>query len=305
MSVSISDIETLICYSLQLFLGMKYYHRYCSFISIWNVLIACLVTFSVFGWNSFPGKNGSVVFPSTRYPFIVIAHRGNHVNAPENSIQSLQDAIWAGADYVEVDIRTTQDGHLVIMHDATVNRTTNGKGKVAEMTLSQFKTLQLHNDPTGQFPPTFEEILKKAQGKINLYLDCKDVKPEQVKGLLKKYKMLGSVIVYTEPEEVRNWKKTMPSVPVMISMPDSITSYDELKQWIVKNPIDILDGSVLSYTREKVAFLTEQGIKVWPDIQNPDENPEQWQKAIDMGITSLQTDHPKELIQYLKTLGKH
>ncbi|MDJ1484366.1 glycerophosphodiester phosphodiesterase family protein [Cytophagaceae bacterium YF14B1] len=284
---------------------MKYYHRTCSFITICNVLIACLVTISVFGWNGFPGKNGSVVFPSTRYPFIVIAHRGNHVNAPENSIQSLQDAIRVGADYVEVDIRTTKDGYLVIMHDGSVNRTTNGEGKIAEMTLSQFKALKLKDGPTNQTPPTFEEILKEARGKVNLYLDCKDVKPEQVKSLLNKYKMLGSVIVYTEPEEVQDWKKTMPSVPVMVSMPDSITSYDELKQWIVKNPVDILDGSVLSYTRENVAFLTKQGIKVWPDIQNPDENPTQWQKAIDMGITSLQTDHPQELIQYLKTLGKH
>ncbi|MDJ1472131.1 glycerophosphodiester phosphodiesterase family protein [Xanthocytophaga flava] len=284
---------------------MKYYHITCSVITIWNVLIACLVTTSIFGWSGFSDKHKSVVFPSTRYPFIVIAHRGNHVNAPENSIQSLQDAIRVGADYVEVDIRTTQDGHLVIMHDGSVNRTTNGEGKIAEMTLSQFKALKLKNDPTNQTPPMFEEILKEARGKINLYLDCKDVKPEQVKSLLNKYKMLGSVIVYTEPGEVQDWKKTMPSVPVMVSMPDSITSYAELKQWIVKNPVDILDGSVLSYTRENVDFLTKQDIKVWPDIQNPDENPTQWQKAIDMGITSLQTDHPQELIQYLKTLGKH
>ncbi|MDJ1503368.1 glycerophosphodiester phosphodiesterase family protein [Xanthocytophaga agilis] len=284
---------------------MKYYHITCSIITLWNVLIAYLVTLTVFGCNGFPEKHKSVVFPSTRYPFIVIAHRGNHVNAPENSIQSLQEAIRVGADYVEIDIRTTKDGYLVIMHDASVHRTTNGEAKIAEMTLAQFKALKLKNDPFNQSPPTFEEILKEARGKINLYLDCKDVKPEQVKSLLNKYKMLGSVIVYTEPEEVQDWKKTMSSVPVMVSMPDSITSYDELKQWIVKNPVDILDGSVLFYTKENVAFLTKQGIKVWPDIQNPDEKPEQWQKAIDMGITALQTDRPEELIGYLKTLGKH
>jgi glycerophosphoryl diester phosphodiesterase len=71
-----------------------------------------------------------ITLPESQNKLVVIAHRGNHVDFPENTIASFKEAIKAGADYVEVDLRTSRDGHLVVVHDATVDRTTNGKGKV-------------------------------------------------------------------------------------------------------------------------------------------------------------------------------
>src|SRR5215467_10259431 len=91
------------------------------------------------------------------------AHRGEHHHHPENSLPAFQAAIDAGMDYVELDVRTTSDGQLVLMHDPTVNRMTNGKGKVAEMTFDQIRALDLGARFPGQFPglkvPTFDEAL--------------------------------------------------------------------------------------------------------------------------------------------------
>ena len=65
---------------------------------------------------------------------IVVAHRGDWRNAPENSLQAIKNCIDMGVDIVEIDVRETKDGHLVLMHDKTINRTTNGKGKVNSWT---------------------------------------------------------------------------------------------------------------------------------------------------------------------------
>src|SRR5580693_4731176 len=72
---------------------------------------------------------------------VVIAHRGEHRAHPENTLPAFQAAIDAGADFFELDVRTTSDGRLVLMHDAKVDRTTNGTGLVRQMTFDQIRDL--------------------------------------------------------------------------------------------------------------------------------------------------------------------
>jgi glycerophosphoryl diester phosphodiesterase len=67
----------------------------------------------------------------------VIAHRGDHVHHAENSIAAIESAAAIGADFAELDVRTTTDGKLVLMHDKTVDRTTDGHGEVKDMTVAQ------------------------------------------------------------------------------------------------------------------------------------------------------------------------
>ena len=68
---------------------------------------------------------------------LVIAHRGAHKTVPENTIASLEKAIELGVDYVELDVRRTKDGVLILMHDASINRMTNGKGKIEDLTYDE------------------------------------------------------------------------------------------------------------------------------------------------------------------------
>src|SRR3974390_1221468 len=91
--------------------------------------------------------------PAAKRPIVVIAHRGEHLSHVENTLPAFQAAIEAGADYFECDVRTTADGHMVLVHDATVDRTTNGKGHVSELAFDQVRAL----DARGNRVPTFEE----------------------------------------------------------------------------------------------------------------------------------------------------
>src|SRR5580692_4117295 len=97
---------------------------------------------------------------------VAISHRGEHLQRPENTMPAFEEAIRVGADFMEVDVRTTSDGKLVLSHDSTVDRCTNGTGKVAEMTFDQIEALDagIRRGPVfaGVKVPTFDQVLDLA-----------------------------------------------------------------------------------------------------------------------------------------------
>jgi len=102
---------------------------------------------------------------------LIIAHRGASANQPENTLDAYQAAIDAGADAIEFDVRLSRDGRVVIMHDPTVNRTTDGLGQIHKMTYAQIKQLSTAN---GQLVLTLEEILDRFAGKTLIVIDIKN-----------------------------------------------------------------------------------------------------------------------------------
>lgn len=115
-------------------------------------------------------KNSKEVF--------IIAHRGDWRNYPENSIEAINGAIELGVEVVEIDIQKTKDGHLILMHDKTIDRTTSGKGLVSNYTLDSLQKLTLR-DGLGTITrmkiPTLEEAMLAAKGKVMVNLDkCYD-----------------------------------------------------------------------------------------------------------------------------------
>jgi len=99
---------------------------------------------------------------------MVVAHRGDWRNAPENSLQAIENCITMGVDIVEIDVRETKDGVLVLMHDETIDRTTTGKGKVSELAWEYLQTLNLRDGIGHSTPhkiPTLEEALLLTKDK--------------------------------------------------------------------------------------------------------------------------------------------
>ncbi len=245
--------------------------------------------------------------PVSKHHFIVIAHRGDHVDVPENTIAAFEQGIKHGVDYVEIDLRTTKDSVLVIMHDATVDRMTNGKGSVGDLTLQEIKELKVSdkkkNSGKEYQVPTFEEVLKTCRDKIHLYLDFKNAGVRQCYNMIKQYGMERLVIVYiNSPFQYQEWRRLVPSMPVMLSLPGNVKNEDELKVFLDKYPLELLDGDYGDYTADMVTYANKEGKKVWPDVQSPTEAAN-WDKAVEMGFRGLQTDHPAELIDYLKKKG--
>jgi glycerophosphoryl diester phosphodiesterase len=101
---------------------------------------------------------------------IVTSHRGAGSLEPENTLRAMRRAIALGVDQIETDVQLTRDGHLVLMHDPTVDRTTNGTGKIAELTFAELRKLDAG---FGERVPTLEEALAVTQGKVVLQIELK------------------------------------------------------------------------------------------------------------------------------------
>ncbi|UAC48047.1 DUF1080 domain-containing protein [Bacillus aquiflavi] len=134
-------------------------------------------TTTLLAYNQYP-ENTFVQRP------IVAAHRGVPSLAPENTMVGYWKAYGLGADLIETDVRMTKDGHLVIMHDNTVNRTTNGTGAVSSLTLEEIRQLdagiKFNSTFAGKKVPTFREFLQAFKGKdVVLLIELKDVGIEE------------------------------------------------------------------------------------------------------------------------------
>lgn len=112
-----------------------------------------------------------------RSRFLNLAHRGASASAPENTCAAFEAAIEADATAIEMDLRVTSDGHVVLMHDATVDRTTDGTGAVAEMTLAQIRKLDaglwFADGFRQEQVPTLEEVFERIVPRAAVVLDAK------------------------------------------------------------------------------------------------------------------------------------
>jgi len=99
-----------------------------------------------------------------------IGHRGAAGHAPENTLLSIETALSLGVDVVEIDVHRSRDGHLIVMHDERVDRTTNGSGYIRDLTLDELQALET---PRRQWVPTLTEVLTAVQGRAALMIEIK------------------------------------------------------------------------------------------------------------------------------------
>ncbi len=133
----------------------------------------------------------------------VVAHRGGSALAPENTTEAFRRAEALGVDVLEMDLRVTADGAIVVIHDATVDRTTNGHGLVADLSLARLRTLDAgyrFMDASGGYPfrgvgltvPSFEDVVRQFPD-IRLNIEMKDFTPEQARRLCGVLHQFGAV----------------------------------------------------------------------------------------------------------------
>ena len=124
---------------------------------------------------------------------VIIAHRGASNLAPENTLKAFKKAIELKADYIEFDVHQSNDGEIVIMHDANTFRTTRHLGSIKEMTLEELKQLDCGD---GEKIPTLQELIKIAKGKIGLNCEVKARGfAKQIVNILKEEEIIESTII--------------------------------------------------------------------------------------------------------------
>lgn len=257
---------------------------------------------------------------------IVVAHRGDWRNSPENSLQAIQSCIDMGVDMVEIDIRETKDGHLVLMHDNTIDRTTNGSGFLNQWTLDSLKTLNLKDKSgvvTAHKIPTLEEALILSKNKILVNLDKSYSIIDKCYQIAESTGTVSHVVVKGSKSlsEVRNdFGKYLDKIHFMpvVHLPQS--NNDSIVEDYLTNfkPVAI----EFIFKQDSVSLIQEfkdirkNGTGIWVNALwaslnggHTDEkavlDPSIYDWYIDNGVDIIQTDRPRLLIQYLRKRGLH
>lgn len=122
-----------------------------------------------------------------------IGHRGASACELENTFKAFEKAIELGANMIELDVRLSKDGHLIVMHDQKIDRTTNGKGFVRDLTLDELRKFQTLNN---EKIPTLQEIIESMKGRCDLYIELKEEGCEQkIVDIIQKNSLHDNVIV--------------------------------------------------------------------------------------------------------------
>lgn len=247
-------------------------------------------------------------FPMGQFPVTVIAHRGFSGVAPENTLSAFNKAIEVGSDMVELDVRFSKDGELVVIHDETLERTTTGKGRVIEKTLNELRELdagsKFHPCFRGERIPTLREVLEGIKGKILVnielktghygqwtILDLSDRAFEEVE----RARMLNQVIFSSfDHEPLERILQKDPSVSVAYlynrgwNFPREITG---------GKPFFTLNCQKSVLTKENIFRAHQEGIRIGVYTLN---RKEEMEKFIAMKVDAIITDYPDRLITLLK-----
>ena len=134
--------------------------------------------------------------------FMAIAHRGASSYAPENTMAAFDLAIVMGARHIELDVHSTSDGHVVVIHDDTVDRTTDGSGPVAKVALAALRTLDagswFGHEFTGERIPTLDAVLGRYRGRVHVHVEIKGQSSQlshQTADLIRKHGMVGEATI--------------------------------------------------------------------------------------------------------------
>ncbi len=232
---------------------------------------------------------------------ILIAHRGYRATCPENTLSSFDAALGIGAEMVELDANLTRDRHLVVIHDDTVDRTTNGKGEVSTFSLQELKSLDaggwFRPEFAGESIPTLEEVLDLVSGRALVNIEIKasayehhgpsDAVENQIVEMVRRKDLIDSVLISSfEVKFLENIAK-MGDIPALAWV--SLKSADQSTVDICKK-LNLFSWNPYheKLTEKQVSLMRNNGIKVLPFTVN---SRDRYRQLARMGVDGVFTDN--------------
>ncbi|MBE6237845.1 MAG: glycerophosphodiester phosphodiesterase family protein [Bacteroidales bacterium] len=270
--------------------------------------------------------------PNSDY-VVVISHRGDWRNYPENSIPAIESVIRMGVDMMELDVKMTKDSVLVLMHDQTINRMTNGKGLIKDMTydsLMTFKLKRAHNVTTDSLRiPTLREALLCCKDRILVNVDHAYPYYKEIVELTEELGVTGQVLMKGKSnidkvnEDMAKHENNLLYMPIIdINRPKGQALFAEyLERGVVPMAFEVCWQVPGEEIENCAAEIKKMGSKLWVNtfwpsvcggLGNDDdaalaaEDPaDVYAQYLEMGASMIQTDRPEMLIKYLSSVGRH
>ena len=240
----------------------------------------------------------------------VIAHRGFSGVAPENTIAAFRKAIDVGADMFELDVLLSKDGRVVVIHDDTLERTTDGEGPVATRTLEELRALDagswFNPEFAGERIPTLEETLELAQDRILVNIEIKtEAVTDQAHGgivdktleLVRRLGMMDQIVISSfDPRALAHARELDPGVKTASLYNTELQadlSPEEVMAEVASNGFNLsrkqVDESII-----EACHRLERPVAVYT-VNEINE----MERILDLGVDAIFTDHPDRLLQIL------
>lgn len=300
------------------------------------ILFAALVAFSCAPKQQYANRAEKILAeindPNSDY-VVVISHRGDWRNYPENSIPAIESVIRMGVDMMELDVKMTKDSVLVLMHDQTINRMTNGKGLIKDMTydsLMTFKLKRAHNVTTDSLRiPTLREALLCCKDRILVNVDHAYPYYKEIVELTEELGVTGQVLMKGKSnidkvnEDMAKHENNLLYMPIIdINRPKGQALFAEyLERGVVPMAFEVCWQVPGEEIENCAAEIKKMGSKLWVNtfwpsvcggLGNDDdaalaaEDPaDVYAQYLEMGASMIQTDRPEMLIKYLSSVGRH
>jgi len=236
----------------------------------------------------------------------VIAHRGFSSAAPENTIAAVRAAIEIQADMVEIDVTLTSDGHIVIIHDETLDRTTNGSGKVSAFNRAELQLLDAGSwfapNYAGERIPSLDAVLDEVDGWILLNVEIKSEAVERgivakVASAIRRRGMVDQVVVSSfSPTALQQMHSEAPEIRTAVLYNTKFHKGQDAVEIVTD-----LGASVFNIKRQR---LTKKMLRRCRDQEIPIgiytvNDPRRLRRLVKKGINAIFTDHPDRLLEVL------
>ena len=300
-----------------------------------TVGVAFLLSSCVAGNAERDDKRAAKIVAEIRNPksknVLVICHRGDWRNYPENSIPAIESVIKMGADIVELDIAITSDSVLVLQHDRTIDRCTTGKGKIIDMTYEEIQKYYLKNAHGARNSldlkvPTLREALEVCKDRIVVNIDKGYDHYDMVlaiaeeMGVAEQILIKGNKSLADVREKMAGNKENLLYMPIITpSNAKSLALFEEYEADAEPQlAYEVCWGEMTPVVEDCMKRVVADGSKLWvnslwnslcgglsDDVAYETSAEEVYGKLVDMGATMIQTDRPELLLNYLRSQGLH
>lgn len=239
---------------------------------------------------------------------LITGHRGIPGELDENTLEGAIRAIEVGADAVESDIYLTKDGHIVVMHDGTLKRTTGDNRKIEDLTLAEVR--QLRTIPGGFKVPTLEELLiaVKAHPKVMNFIEIKSSKPEIVpalKRLLDQHDVYDqSIVISFDAAQVLHMKNVLPGVSTgfLTSTPQTPNNLENTRTILAATQkyASTFNPSFTGLNKELMGMASQRGVTFWPWTFRL--NKDDFNRMYVQGTHGLTTDYARDAADFVVKL---
>jgi glycerophosphoryl diester phosphodiesterase len=239
------------------------------------------------------------MFPKTNSP-IIIGHRGSCALAPENTIASFKLAVEHGADFIELDAKLSSDDEVMVIHDQTVDRTTNGSGRVNQLTRAQLQALDAGSKFDQKFKgekiPTLDEVFKAVGSQVYVnveltnYASKNDDLVQKVVNLVIDNQMENRVLFSSFlPRNLAQAHALLPEAPVAILCLTGIAGVFTRSSLLLRTSPDIVHPYLLDVSARSVKKEHDRGRRVHVWTVNADTDIRRMVRA---GVDGIFTDDP-------------